>query len=166
MKTFLITGYPRSRTAWLSNFLTYGPSFCFHEPGTQKSVESFPKFFGQVGTEFVGVSEARAVIYFPRYMELFPDTKVVVIRRNKDDVIKSLKKYNFDFVPDFYDEKLAEIAKHGIEVDFEPMPLVDIWKHCLPGVPMNWIRTRMLERCCVQLTPFYVEMHRTPTPFI
>ncbi len=29
---FLIFARPRSRTAWLANFLTYGDTFCLHEP--------------------------------------------------------------------------------------------------------------------------------------
>ena len=28
---FFITGLPRSRTAWLANWFTYGHTFCFHE---------------------------------------------------------------------------------------------------------------------------------------
>lgn len=29
---FIIYALPRSGTAWLSNFLTYGNSFCYHDP--------------------------------------------------------------------------------------------------------------------------------------
>lgn len=32
MSRFLIFARPRSRTAWLANFLTYGDTYCLHEP--------------------------------------------------------------------------------------------------------------------------------------
>ena len=31
MSNFFVVGLPRSRTAWLANFLTYEDKFCFHE---------------------------------------------------------------------------------------------------------------------------------------
>lgn len=164
MNTFLITGYPRSRTAWLSNLLTYGPSFCLHEPGLQFRCKQFPSLFHNVGTPYAGVSEARAIIYFDQFMDLFPDSKVVVVKRNKADVINSLKRHGLDFemVSDLYDEKLAQIEKHGISVPFEGLNGAEVWNYCIPEHPINKIRLRMLEQFNISLTPEAMQRHGQP----
>lgn len=55
MKYFFVTGRPRSRTAWLANFLTWGDTFCFHD--ALRLVDD-PRQIGQV---FARVSHAAAV---------------------------------------------------------------------------------------------------------
>src|SRR6476646_10773267 len=119
MQTFLITGYPRSRTAWVSNLLTYGPSFCYHEPGCSSA--QFASLFKLARTKYVGVCEARAVIYWEKFMEAFPGSKVVVIRRDRSAVTKSLARFGFHFenVADFYDRELAKLEKMGLSVPFD-----------------------------------------------
>lgn len=43
---FAILGTPRSRTAWFARFLTYGGTYCFHEPSASfTGDESLRRFF-------------------------------------------------------------------------------------------------------------------------
>jgi hypothetical protein len=161
MKTFLVTGYPRSRTAWVSQFLTYGPSFCFHEPNVMFGISRYPSLFEIAATEFVGVAEARAVFFYQRFMDLFPETRVAVIKRDRQEVIDSLTRQGFDFsgMVDEYETRLKEIEKNALVLPFDNLNAQALWEHCIPDYPVNKIRLRMLERYQIQLLPEQIK-HR------
>lgn len=145
--------------------MTFGPSFCLHEIGLQYPVTKFHKLFTQLGTEYVGVAEARAVFYFDQFMELFPESKVVVVKRRIQDVASSLRKHGFNFgdVSDVYEKKLKEISALAMVVDYEDIPFIDLWKYCVPDYPVNETRLRMLLRCNIQLTEPEMQRHLIPT---
>lgn len=83
MRRFLIYSTPRSGSAWLSNFLTYGGSFCQHEPLADGGGIYFPDY------PVSGAIDTGAAIlgYIP------PDgVEVFHLCRNKQEVADSLKR--------------------------------------------------------------------------
>jgi hypothetical protein len=87
---FFILGLPRSRTAWCANFLTHGPSFCFHEPllGCASFADLEAKF-RLIDTPFVGASGSGSAFYMDELYRRFQPT-LVMIRRNPTEVDRSL----------------------------------------------------------------------------
>lgn len=91
--SFIIYALPRSRTYWLSRFLTYGDYHCQHEEMRYaRSLDDVKSFFSQL---FVGTCETAAAPYW-RLVETYHPT-TIVIRRNVHDVVRSLRaKLTFD----------------------------------------------------------------------
>jgi len=92
MQTFFICGTPRSRTAWLANLLTTDTSFCFHELLAEYSdMSAIEKCFIETGKNIVGNSDSGNTLYIDKILNEFPASKIVVIKRDKAEVIQSLK---------------------------------------------------------------------------
>jgi hypothetical protein len=89
MTPFMITGLPRSRTAWLARFLTYGGRVCVHEPTyrwtSPSDLEAWCK-----GTE--GMSDSMGCWIAHEARKLCPQMPLVVIRRPKAEVMASIAK--------------------------------------------------------------------------
>lgn len=83
MRRFLIYSTPRSGSAWLSNFLTYGGSFCQHEPLAHGNGIYWPEYpvSGAIdtGAAYIGYKP-------PEGVEIFH------LARDKQEVAASLKK--------------------------------------------------------------------------
>lgn len=94
IRPFLVLGLPRSRTYWLSRFLTYQDWYCGHEEARYiHSMEDARTWFKQ---PFMGSSET-AVAPFWRLLQKFaPETRIVVIRRPVEEVKASLARIGFD----------------------------------------------------------------------
>jgi len=85
---FLILGLPRSRTAWLSKFLTYNGWICGHEElQRMKTLKDIKTWFTQPQ---VGTVETAAAPWWRLIPVLVPDCKVVCVRRPVNEVVKSL----------------------------------------------------------------------------
>lgn len=82
---FLILGLPRSRTAWLARFLTYGDWICGHEElRHMRSLDDVKTWLSQ---PCVGSAETAAAPFW----RLIPSgTRIVIVRRNPVDVVRSL----------------------------------------------------------------------------
>ena len=88
---FFITGLPRSGTAWIANYLTYGNSFCFHEGlADYDSIHDFAAMLDQTEAECVGDSDTVITGILPWLYEKYPDARYVFIQRNRYDVEQSL----------------------------------------------------------------------------
>lgn len=157
MNTFLVTGYPRSRTAWCANFLTFGPSFCFHDPVVHYRIEDFPRLFARMGIDFCGVSDSGAMLYIDEYMKLFPRSRIVLIKRSPTEVVRSMARLGFDFRAAIgtFEQAFLEIEKRYevLTVPFGALPATEIWEHCVPGIPVHQIRLRMLNEFRVSILP-------------
>jgi len=83
MSNFLILGLPRSRTAWLANFLTYGDIACSHEGlnGCRTLLEYKGQFKDNSGDSNTGL----ALFDFE---SLFSDFKTIII---DSDIRKSVE---------------------------------------------------------------------------
>lgn len=85
---FVVFALPRSRTAWLSRFLTYGPWRCGHdEIRHMRTLEDVGSWFSQ---PFIGTVETAGASWWrllPRYA---PRARIAVVRRPVDEVVDSL----------------------------------------------------------------------------
>ena len=85
---FLVLGLPRSRTAWLSKFLSYGPWICGHEEIRHlRSLEDVTSWFMQ---PFIGTAETMGVLWWRLVPELVPGCRIVTVRRPLEEVLESV----------------------------------------------------------------------------
>lgn len=88
MAPFIIFGLPRSRTYWLSRFLTYSGWHCGHDELRHvRSIDDIKTWLGQPNT---GTAETAAAPFWRTLHNLAPDARVVVVRRRPADVVRSL----------------------------------------------------------------------------
>ena len=142
---FLITGYPRSGTAWCSVFFTYGPVFCFHEA---------IKWGNMLPHQPVYIGDACPSILLEA--EKYPDVPLVLIKRKLTDVFDSMDKiFNSSLSTKVIKEvmpKMDIVARQDrtLVVEFEDMfedieTLQKMWEHCVPEVAFDEDRARVLQ---------------------
>lgn len=146
---FLVVGLPRSRTAWLARFLSYGNHACVHEPSFRwQGPDDFHAWLD--GRE--GASDSMMTWLAHKAKALKPDLPLVVIRRSRRDVLRSLNSIPYDKEPwlpawlERMDQRLDRIEddldclsytydqlKHASNCAF-------IFSHCLgEDMPMSWL---------------------------
>ena len=175
MKTFFITGLPRSRTAWLANFFTYGDSFCFHEAlKYSHEMWDIKELFESTSKPYVGNSDSYIPFFAQRLDSLFPDAKWVFIERDINDVAKSMQR-----IFSGYDhQKLLNMSLPFLDfVKKEYSPLIvkyedldsmeeceKLWNYCIPTYAFDSQRWKMLHTFKTELMfnktfydPNYVE---------
>lgn len=149
MNPFFIASLPRSRTAWLANFLTTGDSFCFHEPMNRTALSEYPRLLADTGKRYAGISDSLNSLIMEELIDFFPDAKVVVIRRPLEDVEASLAKLNFKcpVLLRKIERELDRIihAYKPLVVEFESFDPARIWKYLIPDIPLDRKRLKMLE---------------------
>jgi len=92
MRNFFILGHPRSRTAWLSTFMTYDNCFCFHEAYVHAEgidnlanlFQCFPPF------DYIGTADSGLAFYADQLLREFPNARYVVIDRPVQECAISL----------------------------------------------------------------------------
>ena len=91
---FLITGLPRSRTAWIAQYFQglEGVS-CFHEPESKENdIASVLDRLSDVYGLYSGISSSAISFWTDNELKSFNGCKSLIIERNIDDVIESLNK--------------------------------------------------------------------------
>lgn len=90
---FLITGLPRSRTAWLSAFFTVGDCFCHHElSGSCKTITEVQMMMLLDDFPFCGNSDSGALLILDELIELIPGLRIVYVVRDEIDALSSFAK--------------------------------------------------------------------------
>ncbi len=86
--SFIIYALPRSRTAWLARFLTYGDWFCGHDEARHlRSMEDVKSWLSMDNT---GTVETAAAPFWRTVHR--PDVRVAVVRRPIEEVLASLER--------------------------------------------------------------------------
>ena len=158
-KPFLITGLPRSRTAWMSAFFCTGNIFCLHEPmSTLYDISEAGRLFTSDFHSHVGVSDTAAGFFLPWIMEnVNPPT--VIIERDLADVEEDLRRVGIPVVNDMQTvllKKLNEYRHHPnvLWVGFDSLSdkriMQKIWFHLVPGVPFDDERYEQLNDLNIQ----------------
>lgn len=143
MPPFIVFALPRSRTAWLSRFLTYGEWACGHdEIRHARSLDDVKAWFSQPNT---GTAETAAAPWWRTVQKLRPDVRVVVVRRPPEEVIASLERvapFNHEQLTKLIhslDRKLDQIEQrmsNVISVAYDDLQFesvcAGIFDHCLP----------------------------------
>ena len=144
VKRFLITGLPRSRTAWLANFLTFGQAFCFHD-GLQhcREIGDLENLFWNAGAEVVGDSDSGLLYVAEALPHLFPDVPLVLVERDPRQALESARKF------------FAANAYPGVKMGGSMVPMFE------RGVAgMNWLREHWMGPL---LMVSYEELERLET---
>lgn len=85
---FIIYALPRSRTYWLSKFLSYGDTLCGHEE--IRHLRGLDDVKSLLDMPCYGSAETAAAPFWRLVQTMRPDIKTVVIRRRVEDVVASL----------------------------------------------------------------------------
>jgi len=146
---FVIFGLPRSRTYWLSRYLSCGDWVCGHDEARHvRSIEDVCSWFSQEG---VGSVETAAA---PFWRLVPPGVRLAVIRRPVEDVVNSLMATGIVFNKNklttrmrHLDRKLDQIEGSGaMSVQFADLSSESVcarlFEHCLglPHDPAWWAR--------------------------
>jgi hypothetical protein len=88
MPPFIVLALPRSRTYWLSRFLSYGDWHCGHdELQHMRSLDDVQTWFTQPN---VGSVETAAAPFWRLLRRYQPDIRIVTVRRSIEDVLASV----------------------------------------------------------------------------
>lgn len=149
--SFFVIGLPRSRTAWLANFLTYDDHFCSHEGiNGCRSIEEFTTKLGSDG------DSGTSMMVFDMNT-LFPDAPIVIIERNVKHAIEYAQKEFGFYEPDIFyraKEKLDKIDGLRIQYDDIDNRLPEIWDHLI-GKGFDKRRADMLVKFNIQISDPY-----------
>jgi hypothetical protein len=102
---FVIMALPRSRTAWLAKFLSYGTWYCGHDQ--LKYARSIDDVKTWLSIPEVGTVETAASSHWRLAINLCPSLRIVTIRRRRLDVLDSLERLN------------GELKAFGLNIDRE-----------------------------------------------
>ena len=94
---FMILGLPRSRTAWLANFMTYNDFFCMHE-GMRgcKTVDEYLKQFTS------GVGDSTTAAMFFSFFGRFKARTLIIDSDISDALYRSVNTYGIHNGPVYY----------------------------------------------------------------
>lgn len=147
---FLVTGLPRSRTAWWSVVASGPLSTCLHEPVKDcQSYADFRELWLGMQMPFAGVSDSALGVQLGRILD---DVKprTLIVERDTDEAIRSFGDY-MDGVPidreaaaKLFRKLAAELRRHHQHelvkvVPFAALNIFDVAKECyewlMPGNP-------------------------------
>lgn len=158
---FFVTGLPRSRTAWVANYLTYGNTFCFHDEAFAHcaTVQAVADRLAAMPFENVGCANPLLLLFVERLQEIFPQAKWLFIRRDKQAVIESWCASGTESTPEFIgrlDAKLNALWQlpNSASVAFNDLDLVirQRAEWLAPGFSSPAIRDTLLRALNVQVT--------------
>lgn len=172
-RQFLILSLPRSRSAWLSRFLTYGGWHCGHDEAVRwRSMEDARAWFSMDRTGSAETSIAPFWRLFP------PHVRLVTVRRPVMEVVESCiragaperARGRLETALRRHDRKLDQIERRVpglLRVEYADLAsetvCARLFKHCL-GLPHDSRRWSRLDRENIQIDfPWmirYMEAHR------
>lgn len=146
---FLVTGLPRTRTAWMSVFLTTGESICYHEPSMGMSdITEISAVYDSSFYKYVGVSDHLIGKHLAWLLENIKPATVIIDRSLDPDEIANGGKLVQDNLNSFKEHPLVLWVTYESLTQKRVMQKV-FW-HLLPGVPFDEARYAELERFNIQ----------------
>jgi hypothetical protein len=149
---------PRSGTAWLSNFLTWGDCFIHHEAlFGMESLDKYQKLLDSMGTGMAGSMDTAASYIVPALYSRFPDAKFLMLVRPQDEVEKSCLDVGLGVDISACYEGLQWAREHIdnlLIVDyrnlFNQITMREIWDYIEHPEPFPWQRMEMLRGMYVE----------------
>jgi hypothetical protein len=146
VRPFIVFALPRSRTAWMANFLRYGSYDCHHDPHNGfKSVVDLVRF---LTTPWNGASDSAMALLWPEISRCAPDGRYAVVRRPIEDVRQSALAVGLpvpDGVLERLDWALTQVEKHRgvLRLDYDELDTyagcAALFEHCLDRpLPHSW----------------------------
>lgn len=120
-----------------------------------------PKLFASTNKPYIGNADCGNILFLNEILEVFPDTKLVIVERPIDEVILSLDAMGEDFSERdsvYESNELIEHAKNTYDhlwVDFSRMNVEScqaIWDYCI-GTPFDRQRWAMLDGLNIEIIP-------------
>ncbi len=145
---FIVHALPRSRTKWLSSFLSYGDYECAHEQ--MRFLRGMDDARSWLSQDFTGAAETSAAAWWRTIWRLRPDMRTVVVRRPRAEVLESLMALDMRGVCTFdrnllskqlevQDRRLDRIERQlpgVLSVRFDDLQKENVcarvFEHCLP----------------------------------
>lgn len=155
MCNFLVLGLPRSRTAWLANFLTYDDITCTHEGlnGCKNLTDYLSKFKTKSGDSNTGLM----MFDFERY---FRDFKIIIIDNTIDAAVEFSKRYYSHDSTQFMLKAQRRLSRiEGLHVPFKSINdnLEKIWDY-VSGEQFNESRAKFLINLTVEIRdPYFAD---------
>jgi hypothetical protein len=161
---FLIIGLPRSRTAWMSLFMTTDNTICYHEPSEAiSSIDQLDPYFNKDNYTFSGISDSNMGFFARPIMEKYK-TKTLVIDRDLITVENSVALMGIPKTD--YCSKLKNALieiKHNPDVMWVPYHSLDslrvlekIWWHLMPGLAFDEDRAKLFMKMNIQVDLGYM----------
>jgi hypothetical protein len=178
---FLVLGLPRSRTFWLSKFLSYGDFECGHEEARYLRTPEDVKIW--LNQDHRGSAETSVAAFWRWGIEINPSLRVVVVRRPVGEVVDSLMALDMDGICRFdadkltknmarYDAKLRQITRrlpNALSVEFgdlnDEKTVKDIFEFCLPyRFDCEWWKSLAKKdlQCSMRALMRYAAANRAP----
>lgn len=146
---YAILALPRSRTAWLSAWLTTETGKCWHEP-----IADCSQLSDLDGLD--GVSDTSALLAWNRIYKRWPDAKYVIVKRDPHDVTVSLRKLGLDTNVNRWSRVLRRAADSlpALVIEFPDMDdrLREIWEWVKPE-PFDAARAYAFSRMNITADP-------------
>jgi GNAT superfamily N-acetyltransferase len=99
MTPFVVIALPRSRSYWLSRFLSYGSYECGHDQA--RYVRSIDDVKAWLAQNFTGTAETAAAPWWRLIRGIRPDAKILVVRRPVQEVVDSLMRLDLKGIGTF-----------------------------------------------------------------
>ncbi len=156
---FIIFGLPRSRTAWLSRWLS---AACGRPVGHDLAIQAdtVEGLLGQIWQDYAGTVETGAIDGWRLLRRSLPQAPMVVVHRPLAGVQASLAALGLTAPAEQLEQREAEMQELSrqpgvLSVPFEalryPQACAAIQAHCLPGLPFNWELWVEADRTNVQV---------------
>ena len=157
---FFITAFPRSRTAWLSNWLTTDSHFCWHDCTFKDDL---------IGEIPIGISSSEIAPQYGEISLIYPNAPWLLVKRDSVEALASFLKFAerkqlnsksfYDGIHHFWETraKLLEELSHQpnvLTVEFFELDSIataeKVWEHLLPEFAFDERRWKMLNGFNIQ----------------
>lgn len=152
---FFVSGLPRSRTAWMANWLTTDHSLCLHDEPFRVNKVALSRMTGFSGSEIC--------TQYEEIEKSFPGAPWVIILRKPADAFESFMSASgldrtAEAVTRYWDARLHLLAQLCRKPNVEAIPFDDLdseqtarkaWSHLMQGEPFNLERWLLLWKLTV-----------------
>lgn len=154
---FFVTGLPRSRTAWMANWLTTDRTLCYHDQACSAELLRADRLVGFSGSELAEQFGAIAVRW--------PAAPWVVMLRDSGEALEAFKRWAGPRLPDgrvvdaWWQKRrhlISGLCAHPvvfpvtIQMLQEEHVARNAWYHLLPEIPFDLARWTVLKGFNVQ----------------
>jgi len=145
---FIVVGFPRSGTSWISNWLTTDDTICLHDPLNflyPRQIERLEYTGKRVGICCTGSW------LLPEWVNK-QGVRTAVITRDRDCRAASLSRFGFHPLPEELETRASKI--NGLRFDFDDLwyqrEAKALWEYLMPGKPFDLLRYNMLRDLNIQ----------------
>lgn len=149
---FLVLGLPRSRTAWIANFMTYSGLHCSHEG--INGCHSLKEYFNNIQD-----GDANTGLYHFNFEKHMPEgTKIIIIDSDIDNALKYGKEHYGIDASLLHTMKDRLDTVEGLHINFNSINdnLETMWNY-ITDKPFDTKRADMLIGLNIQVNDFEVD---------